>query len=362
MSVTIDTIQVELGKRSYPIIIGEQLFSYPDYFLPYVLGNQIMIVSNETVAKLYLNPLLGAFTALQCDYVLLPDGEQYKTLSYWDTIIANLTTKKHHRSTTLVALGGGVIGDIAGFAAACYQRGVSFLQCPTTLLAQVDSAVGGKTGVNYGEGKNLVGAFYQPRCVISNLSTLDTLPEREYLSGLAEIIKSALITDAQFFNWLESHANSLRLRDKISLRYAIKRACQIKAGIIGQDEYENNKRMLLNLGHTFAHAIEEGLGYGTLLHGEAVAIGLVMAADLSVRMNLLNQQNSKRIFNLLKIVGLPVSLPSKLTEAKWFELMAMDKKVRDGKMRFVLLKQIGLADIIIDVPKQLLLETLQLNG
>ena len=277
------TITIDLGERSYPIYIGENIASDGALFAKHIVSRQTLVVSNETVAALYLEPITKALRNYQCDVLLLPDGEQYKNLTVLNKIFDMLLEKKHQRSTTLLALGGGVICDMTGFAAACYQRGVAFIQIPTTLLAQVDASIGGKTAVNHSLGKNMIGAFHQPRCVIVDINTLQSLPDREYRAGVAEIIKAALICDAEFFVWLEQNSAKILAKDKVALVYAIARACEIKASIVAADETETEGvRALLNLGHTFGHAIEQVFGYGQWLHGEAVAMGLVLAADLSV--------------------------------------------------------------------------------
>lgn len=341
------TLIVELGARSYPIYIGENLLTNAEIFSKHLVAHQAMIVSNKTVADLYLNKVKSTLTGKQCDSILLPDGEQYKNLQNLTKIFDALLEKHHHRNTTLIALGGGVIGDMTGFAAACYQRGVAYIQVPTTLLAQVDASIGGKTAINHPLGKNMIGAFHQPRCVIIDIATLNTLPAREFNAGLAEIIKAALIHDADFFVWLEKHLQKLLSKDPASLIYAIERACAIKAEIIAADEKEiSGKRALLNLGHTFGHALEQNLGYGEWLHGEAVAAGIVLAADLSQRLGWLTTDELQRIKKLLSVIPLPIQLPAKLQYDKMFTSMAVDKKMLDAELKLVLLKAIGKAELI----------------
>jgi 3-dehydroquinate synthase len=352
------TLTVDLGERSYPIHIGEGLLQRPKLITGHVKGRQVMVVSNETVAPLYLDTVHQLFRGFELESVILPDGEQYKTLDTLNLVFDALLEKRFNRSCTLVALGGGVVGDITGFAAASYQRGVGFLQIPTTLLAQVDSSVGGKTGVNHALGKNMIGAFYQPGCVLIDTNTLDTLDDRQLAAGLAEVIKYGLIRDADFFDWLETHIGNLKARDKNALGDAIELSCAIKAEIVAADERESGQRALLNLGHTFGHAIETGIGYGSWLHGEAVAAGMLMAADLSARHQWLSQADVDRIEALLQRAGLPTRAPEEMNEARFMNLMAVDKKVIDGNLRLVLLKAIGEAVISNDFDPGLLYETL----
>jgi 3-dehydroquinate synthase len=335
------TLQVDLGDRSYPIHIGTGLLGTSELVAPYVRGSQVMIVSNETVAPLYLEKTRQMFAGFRTEAVILPDGEQYKTLAVWERIFDALLGQRFDRSCTLVALGGGVVGDMTGFAAACYQRGVDFIQIPTTLLSQVDSSVGGKTGVNHPLGKNMIGAFHQPRCVIADTETLNTLDDRQLSAGLAEVIKYGLINDLPFFDWLESNMEALLRRDPEALAYAIARSCQDKADIVAADEKESGRRALLNLGHTFGHAIETGMGYGEWLHGEAVATGMVLAAELSAQLGWLDSAVVERIRSLLRKARLPVVAPKALSSDRFLELMAVDKKVQDGKLRLVLMKGLG---------------------
>jgi 3-dehydroquinate synthase len=355
-------LHVELGNRGYPIYIGSQLLSQTDLYAGHIKSKQVLIVTNETVAPLYLEIVLKNLKAYQVEAVILPDGEQYKTLDVLSRIFDKLLIAKFSRNATLIALGGGVIGDMGGFAAACYQRGIPFLQIPTTLLAQVDSSVGGKTGVNHPLGKNMIGAFYQPQCVLADTDVLDTLDDRQLAAGLAEVIKYGLIRDAGFFVWLESHIDALRARDKNALAYAIEHSCRNKAEIVAEDETESGVRATLNLGHTFGHAIETGTGYGAYLHGEAVAIGICQAADLSVRKGWLTQQDMERIIALIQRAGLPVKPPSALDAEQFLELMAVDKKNLDGRIRLILLEKIGKATLPVYVDRPLLELTLNTYG
>jgi 3-dehydroquinate synthase len=352
------TLPLELGERSYPIYIGAGLLGQAELLKKHIAGNRVAIVTNETVAPLYLARVRAHVSALQPVEVILPDGEQYKTLEILNRIFDALLAARCDRRTTLVALGGGVIGDMAGFAAASYQRGVPFIQVPTTLLSQVDSSVGGKTGVNHPLGKNMIGAFYQPRAVIIDTDTLNTLPDRELASGLAEVIKYGLIRDSEFFAWLEANLDKLLARDAEALAYAIHRSCHNKAEVVAADERESGVRATLNLGHTFGHAIETGLGYGEWLHGEAIAAGMVMAADLSRRLGWLTAAETARIEKLIRRARLPVRAPGSLSPARFLELMAVDKKVLDGRLRLVLLKHLGEAVVTDACPRAELEATL----
>ncbi len=354
-----NTLSVELGERAYPIHIGAGLLGRAELIAPAVSGRQVFIVTNETVAPLYLEAARAGFAAFDTDALVLPDGERYKTLDTLNQIFDALLSKRFDRQCTVVALGGGVIGDLAGFAAATYQRGVRFIQIPTTLLAQVDSSVGGKTGVNHPLGKNMIGAFHQPRCVVADTATLDTLDDRQLSAGLAEIIKYGLIRDPEFFAWLEENMPALLEREPAALAAAIKRSCRNKAAVVAADEREQGQRALLNLGHTFAHAIETGTGYGTWLHGEAVGIGMLMAADLSMRLGWLAPAAVQRIENLLDKALLPTRAPAQMDYAHYVELMAVDKKVRDGRVRLVLLKGIGEAVVSADFAPDLLRATVE---
>ncbi|WP_416274513.1 3-dehydroquinate synthase [Lamprobacter sp.] len=352
-------LDVELGERRYPIFIGRNLLSDPDCYRPYIAGERVMIVSNETVAPLYLDAVRRGLDGFEINQVILPDGECYKDLTTLNRIFDALLERRCGRDVTLIALGGGVVGDMAGFAAACYQRGVAFIQVPTTLLAQVDSSVGGKTGVNHPAGKNMIGAFHQPRAVIADTATLETLPDRELSAGLAEVVKYGLIGDSPFFDWLEDRVPALCDRDATALAAAIARSCQNKARIVAADERESGQRALLNLGHSFGHAIEAGMGYGTWLHGEAVGVGLVMAAQLSERLGWLEPDASARILDLVTRCGLPTVPPNSMPSERWLELMAVDKKVQRGRLRLVLLKGIGNALLTADVDVEQLRATLE---
>ncbi|MEN8177920.1 MAG: 3-dehydroquinate synthase [Pseudomonadota bacterium] len=334
-------LDVDLGERSYPIYIGTGIHHQTDLFQKHIAGNQVMVVSNETIAPLYLQSTLEALANYDAQSVILPDGEKYKTLDVLNEIYTALLQNRFNRTCTLIALGGGVVGDMTGFAAASYQRGVPFIQVPTTLLSQVDSSVGGKTGVNHALGKNMIGAFYQPKAVLADTATLKTLDDRQLSSGIAEIIKYGLIIDAGFFSWLEQNMDALRSLDKDALAYAIQRSCQCKADVVAADERESGQRALLNLGHTFGHAIETGMGYGEWLHGEAVATGMCMAADLSRRLGWMSDVDFERCCSLIARAGLPVSPPVELNADRFLELMSVDKKVLDGRLRLVLLKGIG---------------------
>jgi len=352
------TLTVNLGIRSYPIHIGQGLLQKPELVIEHIRGRQVMVVTNEKIAPLYLDCINRLLSGFELAAVILPDGEQYKSLETLNAVFTGLLEQHFNRRCTLVALGGGVVGDITGFAAACYQRGVAFLQIPTTLLAQVDSSVGGKTGVNHLLGKNMIGAFHQPGCVLIDTDSLDTLDQRQLTAGLAEVIKYGLIHDAGFFIWLEQNIERLKALDKMTLKYAIERSCTIKAGIVAADERESGQRALLNLGHTFGHAIETGTGYGNWLHGEAVAAGMLMAADLSARHQWLPRSDVIRIEKLLQSAGLPTAPPAGMDEVQFMKLMAVDKKVLDGGLRLVLLKAIGTAVVTSDFSTALLSETL----
>jgi len=353
------TLQVDLGERSYPIHIGSGLLTRPELLKPCIAGSRVAVVTNETVGPLYLDAVLKFVATWQPISVVLPDGEEYKNLDTLNTIFDSLLRNRCDRKTTLIALGGGVVGDMTGFAAATYQRGVPFIQIPTTLLAQVDSSVGGKTGVNHPLGKNMIGAFHQPRCVIIDTDTLNTLPDNELSAGLAEVIKYGLIGDAEFFAWLEQNLDRLLTREPQALAYAIERSCADKARVVAADERESGVRALLNLGHTFGHAIETGAGYGNWLHGEAVAAGMCMATDLSRRMGWLTGEEVARIEALIRRAGLPVRAPGNLGAEKLRALMDVDKKVEAGRLRLVLPKGLGHSVITQDFPPALLNETLR---
>jgi len=355
-------LQVDLGERSYPIYIGSGLLGQTELYRRHISSRQVMVVSNETVAPLYLPRLSEALEGFETASVILPDGERYKTLEVWQQIFDALLSERFNRQCTIVALGGGVVGDMAGFAAACYQRGVHFLQVPTTLLAQVDSSVGGKTGVNHPAGKNMIGAFYQPRCVIIDIGTLDTLDDRQLSAGIAEVIKYGLIDDPEFFFWLEAHMDALLQRDPAALSYAIERSCRDKAQVVAADEREAGRRALLNLGHTFGHAIETGVGYGEWLHGEAVATGICMAMDLSHRLGWASGQDLQRVIELIQRARLPVAPPQGMDRESFLQLMAVDKKVLDGRLRLVLPDGLGNARVTDAFDPAKLKETLDGYG
>ena len=353
------TLTVDLGDRAYPIHIGPGLLDDAGLVLPHLARPRAFIVTNSTVGPLYLERLSQTLSAagVRVESVVLPDGEVYKNWETLNTIFDALLTRRAERKTTLIALGGGVIGDLAGFAAACYQRGVPFIQVPTTLLAQVDSSVGGKTGINHPLGKNMIGAFYQPQLVLADTETLNTLPERELSAGLAEVIKYGLIRDLPFLEWLEANMDRLLARDTAALTYAIHRSCWNKAEVVAADEREAGQRALLNLGHTFGHAIETGMGYGNWLHGEGVAAGTVLAAELSRRMGLISTDDVARVAALLRRAKLPVLAPDLGVEA-YMDAMGVDKKVEDGRIRFVLLRQLGEAFVSADYDAAALRATL----
>lgn len=344
-----ENLNVELGERSYPIQIGPGRLAAADILRPALEGRRVAVVTNTTVGPLYGDALRA--TLGQCGitgeplWIELPDGEVHKTLTTVESIITRLLEARLDRGSRIVALGGGVVGDIAGFAAAIYQRGIDFVQVPTTLLAQVDSSVGGKTGVNHPLGKNMIGAFHQPRAVLIDTDTLKTLPVRELQAGLAEVIKYGLIRDAEFFAWLEAHVDELRALEPEALAYAIRRSCACKAEIVAADEREGGIRALLNLGHTFGHAIEAGMGYGEWLHGEAVGTGMAMAARMSERMGWLSQEERERAEALIQRAGLALEPPDTMTAERFRELMAIDKKVASGRLRLVLLRAIGQAEL-----------------
>ena len=353
------TLTVELAERSYPIHIGSGLLRQPRLIREHIGASQVLLVSNDTVAPLYQDKVLAALTGYEVHSVILPDGEQYKSLDVLNTIFDKLLSVPCNRDVTIIALGGGVVGDITGFAAACYQRGVDFIQIPTTLLAQVDSSVGGKTAVNHPLGKNMIGAFYQPKAVIADIDTLKTLDDRQLSAGLAEVIKYGLIRDPAFFDWLEQNMDALMARDADALAYAIDISCQTKAQVVAADEREGGLRAILNLGHTFGHAIETAMGYGNWLHGEAVGAGMVAAAEMSRRLGWLTEDDVKRATGLIARAGLPVQGPAELDAERAIELMQVDKKVLDGRIRLVLLKSIGEAVVTADYPREMLAATVE---
>jgi 3-dehydroquinate synthase len=351
------TYRVELGRRSYPILIGAGLIARPDLFDQYLFGRDVLLVSNTTVAPLYATALVGALGSRRVVEAIVPDGEHHKTLANVARLIDVLVANHFGRDCTVVALGGGVVGDMAGFAAATYQRGIAYMQVPTTLLAQVDSSVGGKTGVNHPGGKNLIGAFHQPNAVLADVRTLATLPQRELRAGLAEVLKYGLICDAPLFDWLETHIDALLARDSAALEHVICRSCEIKAQIVGRDEYEGGERAVLNLGHTFAHAIEAATGYRQWLHGEAVGAGLLIAAMLSHECGLMPTTEVERIKRFLVHAGLPIDT-HEVSVAAALEHMKMDKKVRGGRIRLVVPRAIGECFISADYSDAALQRTL----
>lgn len=344
------TLDLQLPDTRYPIYIGHGLLQQASLLTQHLPIPKVAIITNETIAPLYLASLESLLKQhnIQSFSVVLPDGEEYKTWETLNKVFDALLANNCERKTTLIALGGGVIGDMTGFAAACYQRGAPFIQIPTTLLAQVDSSVGGKTAINHPQGKNMIGAFYQPKAVIADMDVLASLPDRELSAGLAEVIKYALLGDTEFLVWLENNIEKLRAKESEALQYAVRRCCEMKADIVGQDEKETGVRALLNLGHTFGHAIETGLGYGTWLHGEAVAAGMMLAADVSKELGWLNTSDVERVASLLQRAGLPNRAPD-LGLDKWLSLMSHDKKVEAGKIRFILLNALGNAIIYSDV-------------
>jgi shikimate kinase/3-dehydroquinate synthase len=353
------TLQVDLGDRSYPIAIGQALLSNKELAAQYIVGPRVAIVTNTIVGPLYLKQLTQTLESAgkKVTSIVLPDGEEEKNWANLMRIFDVLLAEKCDRKTTLIALGGGVIGDMTGFAASAYMRGVPFIQVPTTLLSQVDSSVGGKTGINHPLGKNMIGAFYQPQAVIADTATLSTLPAEELSAGLAEVIKHGAIIDASFFDWIEANIAKLVAKDAEALAYAIQRSCEIKADVVRQDEKETGLRAILNFGHTFGHAIEAGLGYGKWLHGEAVGCGMVMAADLSQRLGYISESEKMRIVALVKAAGLPTVAPD-LGADRWLELMQVDKKNEGGQIKFILLKPLG-TPLITTVPNETLMATIK---
>ena len=356
------TVEVELGDRTYPIYIGSGLLAGGELLRKHVPGNTALVVTNETVAPLYLDRVVAALSEggeIRVEVVILPDGEEHKSMDVLMKVFDKALDARLDRQTTFVALGGGVIGDMTGFAAASYQRGVHFVQIPTTVMAMVDSSVGGKTGVNHPAGKNMIGAFYQPRCVLIDTDTLSTLPDREYASGMAEVVKYGLIRDADFFEWQERNVDALMARDGDVVVRAIERSCVNKAEVVALDEKEGGVRATLNLGHTFGHAIETGIGYGEWLHGEAVSVGMVMAADMSERLGWIDESVARRTLDLLKKFDLPTDVPEGMTVETFEKLMAVDKKAANGKLRLILLKgDLGGCVFTADFDARVLAETL----
>ena len=354
------TVQVDVGHRQYPIVIADTI---DPFILPNIIRyKRVLIVSNETIAPLYLQHWQSRLTqqGFDCASIVLPDGEQHKHLDSIMTVYTALLEQQYSRNSTVIALGGGVIGDMSGFAAATYQRGIDFVQIPTTLLACVDSSVCGKTGVNHPMGKNMVGAFYQPQCVLIEMAALDTLPEREYLAGLAEVIKYGCILDEVFFEWLEDNVARLLSKDSEALAYAIKRSCEIKADVVAQDEKElSGLRALLNFGHTFGHAIEACQQYKGLKHGEAVAVGMVIAADVSASLGKITAESAQRIKALIEAYGLPIALPEGINESQFWAAMRRDKKSDQGHIKYILLNALGDATLVNDVTDEHINETLQ---
>jgi len=354
----LQTVAVDLGERSYPIYIGDALLTDPnklgELLQPCIRGQQVAVITNATVAGLYGDQVQAALAGYSVDVFVMQDGEQYKNLDTYAAAMDFLMSHRHNRTTCLIALGGGVVGDLTGFVAATFQRGVDFVQIPTTLLAQVDSSVGGKTAVNHPAGKNMIGAFYQPRCVIIDSATLQSLPAREYAAGLAEVVKYGVIADAELFAWMENNLEQLNVRDPAALAHVIRRSCEIKAEVVAQDEREGGIRAILNFGHTFGHAIENLAGYGTWLHGEAVAVGMVMAARFSERLQLLPQGQAKRLEQLLCSLQLPVALQEAVDPEAMLQAMGMDKKAMDGRLRFVISDGFGAAAVTDDYDPQAL--------
>ena len=341
-----NTLQLDLGERRYPIHIGSQLLDQADLYKKHIKGTFTAVVTNETVAPLYADRVVKVLEGIgqKVELIVLPDGEEFKTWEVLQKIFDGLLENSADRKTTLVALGGGVIGDMTGFAAACYMRGIRFIQVPTTLLSQVDSSVGGKTGINHPLGKNMVGAFHQPQAVIADLDTLKTLPPEELAAGLAEVIKHGAIADSEFLSWIEKNKDALNNCDPRAMEFAVLRSCEIKSKVVAQDEKEGGIRAILNFGHTFGHAIEAGMGYGTWLHGQAVGCGMVMAADLSVRVGLLSEADASRLKKIIQALRLPIQ-PPKLGVDRFMELMSVDKKAEGGEVRYILLNGLGQSKI-----------------
>ena len=356
------TVAVELGEVAYPIYIGDGLLNDASKLAalvtPCVRGRQVVIFTNEQIDELYGERVRAALAGFSVDMFVMGDGERYKNLETYTAAMDFLMSRRHSRATCLIALGGGVVGDLTGFVAATFQRGVDFVQIPTTLLAQVDSSVGGKTAVNHPQGKNMIGAFYQPQAVVIDSAVLATLSNREYAAGLAEVVKYGVIADAQFFAWLEDNVEPLQCRDAAALAHVIERCCEIKAEVVVADERESGVRAILNFGHTFGHAIENLTGYGTWLHGEAVALGMVMAARFSERLQLLPQGQADRLTNLLRSLQLPVELAHRVSADDMLQAMSMDKKAMDGKMRFVVAERIGKVSVTDDFQQQALSDVL----
>ncbi len=346
------TLNLDLGEKSYPIYIGQGLLDQAQLLTRHISGKQVMIVTNTTVAPLYLETVKALLASFSVAEVVLPDGEQYKTLDTVNLIFDALLENRFDRSCTLIALGGGVVGDMTGYASASYQRGVNFIQIPTTLLSQVDSSVGGKTGVNHALGKNMIGAFHQPKCVVIDVDTLDTLDDRQYSAGMAEVIKYGLLGNADFLDYLQNNMVNLMARDKALIIQSVYQSCFDKAEIVAQDELESGKRALLNLGHTFGHAIENTLGYGVFLHGEAISVGMLMAAELSHRLGDLTTQEVLQVKDLLEKSNLPISVNGKISALEFLSAMRVDKKVIDGRIRLILMKKLGQSYITDNYQKE----------
>lgn len=352
-----ETINLTTGDHQYPIHVGSGLLADREMIAPHIQGRRVMLISNETVGPMFAPDIRCALADVELDEFLLPDGEAFKTLDRVTDAVEHLIKRGHTRDTTIIALGGGVVGDIAGFTAAVYQRGVPFIQIPTTLLAQVDASVGGKTAVNHPLGKNMIGAFYQPQAVLIDTDTLKSLPDRERIAGVAEVIKHGILADSTYFDWVEAHLDEIRQQEPEVLGHAIARSCQIKAAVVADDEKEKGRRALLNLGHTFGHAIESALGFGKWLHGEAVGAGLVMAADLSMRMKMLPEDEARRIKQVVKKAGLPVMPPPEVI-GELRDLMSRDKKASDAGLRLILVRNIGGAEVVGNVPEAMIDETI----
>lgn len=352
-------LNVKLAERSYPITIGKNLISQFGHF-KLKESQRVLIVTNETIAPLYLQNLIDILedNGIKTDSVIVPDGEKYKTIETWNTILSTLLANNHTRSTTLIAFGGGVIGDVAGFAASAYQRGIKFIQIPTTLLSQVDSSVGGKTAINHPLGKNMIGAFYQPQSVVIDLDYLKTLPQRELSAGFAEVIKYGVILDAEFFTWLELHIGDLLNLETDALSYCIYRCCELKAQVVAQDETEQDVRAILNLGHTYGHAIEAELGYGKWLHGEAVSVGMLMAAHTANLLGQFSVTDIDRIKNLLIKAKLPITRPAEMPAESYIQHMLRDKKALSGQLRLVIPTKIGHVDVIDGIDKEIVLKSI----
>jgi 3-dehydroquinate synthase len=353
------SVELNLDEKSYDICIDAGLLDDSALIRSKIKGDKVFIVTSESVGPLYLDRLQETLKGLKVDSIVLPDGEQTKNLDTIDLVVGELLAKRHNRGTTIIALGGGVIGDTAGFVAATYQRGVDFIQIPTTLLAQVDSSVGGKTAVNHPLGKNMIGAFYQPKAVYIDIDTLKTLPQRELSAGFSEVMKHGILADFEYFEWLEDQVDDLLNLEKDAIIHAIKRSCEIKASVVSADEKEQGVRALLNLGHTFGHAVETSEGYGTWLHGEAVGVGMVLAADLSLRMGRISSLDALRVKNLVEKFRLPVTLPKGSSSEVLFDLMSLDKKVTDGGIRFVLMDRIGKTSLVDNIAPELVKLTLE---